>query len=140
MAVGIRAPALMHWPAKVPAGVVDSTPSQAFAWKDFLAAAAEGRYEPMKSDVYTQYEFPWGGATEAFREFKARKGKVRGLQQMVRVGDYVALRVRMREGGAAVRLYNVSEDPFQTRDLTGDQAQRARLAEMTKILDERSRD
>ena len=137
---GMRVPALMHWPAKVPAGVVDSTPSQAFAWKDFLAAAAEGRYEPMKSDVYTQYEFPWGGATEAFREFKARKGKVRGLQQMVRVGDYVALRVRMREGGAAVRLYNVSEDPFQTRDLAGDQAQRTRLAEMTKILDERYRD
>ena len=137
---GMRVPALMHWPAKVPAGAVDSTPSQAFAWKDFLAAAAEGRYEPMKSDVYTQYEFPWGGATEAFREFKVRKGKVRGLQQMVRVGDYVALRVRMREGGAAVRLYNVSEDPFQTRDLAGDPAQRARLAEMTKILDERYRD
>lgn len=137
---GMRVLALMHWPAKVPAGVVDSIPSQAFAWKDFLAAAAEGRYEPMKSDVYTQYEFPWGGATEAFREFKARKGKVRGLQQMVRVGDYVALRVRMREGGAAVRLYNVSEDPFQTRDLAGDPAQRTRLAEMTKILDERYRD
>ena len=137
---GMRVPALMHWPAKVPAGVVDSTPSQAFAWKDFLAAAAEGRYEPMKSDVYTQYEFPWGGATEAFREFKVRKGKVRGLQQMVRVGDYVALRVRMREGGAAVRLYNVSEDPFQMRDLAGDPAQRTRLAEMTKILDERYRD
>ena len=137
---GMRVPALMHWPAKVPAGAVDATPSQAFAWKDFLAAAAEGRYEPMKSDVYTQYEFPWGGATEAFREFKARKGKVRGLQQMVRVGDYVALRVRMREGGAAVRLYNVSEDPFQTRDLAGDPAQRARLVEMTKILDERYRD
>ena len=137
---GMRVPALMHWPAKVPAGAVDATPSQAFAWKDFLAAAAEGRYEPMKSDVYTQYEFPWGGATEAFREFKVRKGKVRGLQQMVRVGDYVALRVRMREGGAAVRLYNVSEDPFQTRDLAGDPAQRTRLAEMTKILDERYRD
>ena len=61
-----------------------------------LAAAAEGRYEPMNSLVYTQYEFPWGGDTEAFREFKARKGEVRGLQQMVRESDYVALRVRLR--------------------------------------------
>lgn len=91
----------------------------------------------MKSLVYTRYEFPWNGATEAFREFKARKGKVRGLQQMVRVGDYVALRVRMREGGAKVRLYNVVADPFQERDLADAPEQRTRLAEMTKMLDDR---
>lgn len=135
---GMRVPALLHWPAKVPSGAVDATPSQAHAWKDFLAAAAEGRYEPMKSLVYTRYEFPWNGATEAFREFKARKGKVRGLQQMVRVGDYVALRVRMREGGAKVRLYNVVADPFQEHDLADAPEQRTRLAEMTKMLDDRS--
>lgn len=137
---GMRVPALIYWPAKVPSGAVDATPSQAHAWKDFLAAAAEGRYEPMKSFVYTQYEFPWDGATEAFREFKARKGKVRGLQQMVRVGDYVALRVRMREGGAQVRLYNVTKDPFQEHDLADAPEQRARLMEMTKMLDERRKD
>ena len=134
---GMRVPALIHWPAKVPSGVVDATPSQAHAWKKFLAAAAEGRYEPMKSLVYTRYEFPWNGTTEAFREFKARKGKVRGLQQMVRVGDYVALRVRMREGGAKVRLYNVVADPFQEHDLADAPEQRTRLAEMTKMLDDR---
>ena len=134
---GMRVPALIHWPTKVPSGVTDATPSQAHAWKDFLAAAAEGRYEPMKSLVYTRYEFPWNGATEAFREFKARKGKVRGLQQMVRVGDYVAFRVRMREGGARVRLYNVVADPFQEHDLADAPEHRTRLTEMTKMLDDR---
>ena len=91
----------------------------------------------MESAVYTQYEFPWEGGTAAFNEFKARKGSVRGLQQMVRKGDYVALRTRMREGGdgAKVRLYNVVEDPFQERDLSADPAQRGRLAEMSAMLD-----
>ena len=131
---GMRVPALIHWPAKVPSGVVDPTPSQSHAWKDFMSAAADGRYEPMRSEVSTQYEFPWDGATEAFREFKARKGKVRGLQQMVRDGDYVALRVRMREGGSKVRLYNVVKDPFQTTDLADAPDQQSRLAKMTKLL------
>ena len=136
---GMRVPALVRWPAVIAPGTVDSTPSQSHAWMNLLAAASEGRYEPMKSLVYTQYEFPWGGDTEAFNEFKARKGEVRGLQQMVREGDYVALRTRMREGSAKVRLYNVVKDPFQANDLSGDPEQADRLAALTAILDERYR-
>ena len=136
---GMRVPAFVSWPAEIASGTVDATPSQSHAWMNLLAAAAEGRYEPMSSLVYTQYEFPWGGGTEAFNEFQARKGAVRGLQQMVRVGDFVALRTRMREGGTKVRLYNVVEDPYQSRDLAADPAQQTRLAEMTAILDARFR-
>ena len=62
---------------------------------------------------------------------------MRGLQQMVREGDYVALRTRMREGGARVRLYNVVDDPFETRDLASLPEQRARLEHLTAILDAR---
>ena len=136
---GMRVPALVRWPAVIAPGTVDSTPSQSHAWMNLLAAASEGRYEPMKSLVYTQYEFPWGGDTEAFNEFKARKGEVRGLQQMVREGDYVALRTRMREGSAKVRLYNVVKDPFQANDLSVDPEQADRLAALTAILEERLR-
>ena len=136
---GMRVPAFVRWPAQIAPGTVDSTPSQSHAWMKFLAAAAEGRVAPMTSPVYTQYEFPWGGGTEAFNEFKARKGAVRGLQQMVRIGDYVALRTRMRDGAAKVRLYNVVKDPFQLNDLSGDVGERKRLAEMTAILDSRLR-
>ena len=136
---GMRIPALVSWPAAIEPGTVDATPSQSHAWKGLLAAAAEGRYEPMNSLVYTQYEVPWNGDTEAFREFKSRKGEVRGLQQMVREGDYVALRVRMREGNARVRLYNVAEDPFQTRDLSGEPDQQDRLHRLTTIHEERLR-
>ena len=136
---GMRVPAVVRWPAAIAPGTRDPAPSQSHAWMGMLAAAAEGRYEPMKSLVYSQYEFPWGGRTAAFNEFKARKGEVRGLQQMVRVGDWVALRVRMREGNAKTRLYNVAEDPFQSRDLSADPAEQTRLSEMTAILDRRLR-
>ena len=136
---GMRVPALVRWPEKIASGTVIRSPSQSYAWMKFIESAAEGRYEPMESIVYTQYEFPWDGWTEAFDEFKARKGSVRGLQQMVRVGDYVALRTRMREGGAKVRLYDVVKDPFQEKDLSSEAGQAERLKKMTEILDKRYR-
>ena len=150
---GMRVPAMACWPARIKPGTVDAAPSQFHDWMATLAdiggvekpEVCDGvslmpRWEGKEGEpslVYTQYEFPWGGGTEAFNEFKARKGDVRGLQQMVREGDYVALRTRMRDGGARVRLYNVVEDPFQERDLSGEPEQGERLARLSAILDER---
>ncbi|MBO6067312.1 MAG: hypothetical protein J6P80_04080 [Kiritimatiellae bacterium] len=56
---------------------------------------------------------------------------------MVRDGDYVALRTRMRDGDAAVRLYNVVEDPFEAHDLAALPEHRERLERMTAELDRR---
>ena len=97
------------------------------------------RASARPSLVYVQYEFPWGGSTEAFREFESRKAPVRGLQQMLREGDYVALRTRIREGGSKTRLYNVVEDPFQSHDLSGLAEQKERLAALERVLDDRLR-
>ena len=96
-----------------------------------------GAASARPSLVYSQYEFPWGGSTVVFREFESRKAPVRGLQQMLRVGDYVALRTRIREGGANTRLYNVVKDPFQKDDLSALPEQKGRLSEMERTLDER---
>lgn len=162
---GMRVPACVCWPARLAAGTLDVSPSQFHDWLPTLADAGrggEGAIAPAPGEgvsllprwprtdspkaaavdappslVYTQYEFPWGGSTEAFKAFESRKAPVRGLQQMVREGDYVALRTRMREGGARVRLYNVVDDPFETRDLAELPEQRARLEHLTAILDER---
>ena len=159
---GMRVPAFVRWPGRIAPGTIDRTPSQSHDWMATLADAAgvpqngDGRKElfaegvsllPRWTDgatapesvVYTQYEFPWDGGTQAFKEFKSRKGAVRGLQQMVRVGDYVALRVRMREDDSKVRLYNVVSDPFQSEDLAGKPEHAVRLKAMTAILDERRR-
>ena len=54
-------------------------------------------------------------------------------------GDYVALRTRIREGAAKVRLYNVVEDPFQKNDLSGLAEHQERLRDMARILEERLR-
>ena len=156
---GMRVPTFVRWPARISGGRKDDAPSQFHDWMATLADVAgteapkesEGvslfpRWDKLRSAkifkpslVYSQYEFPWGGGTEAFREFESRKAHVRGLQQMLRVGDYVALRTRIREGGAKVRLYNVVEDPFQKNDLSGLSEQQERLRDMARILEERLR-
>ena len=56
---------------------------------------------------------------------------------MVRVGDYVALRTRIREGNAKTRLYNVVEDPVPKSDLSSRAEQQDRLRAMERSLDER---
>ena len=153
---GMRVPTFVRWPAHIGDGSTDSAPSQFHDWLATLAdvagaavpAETEGvsliprwrkghEKKTLPSLVYSQYEFPWGGRTEAFAEFESRKVPVRGLQQMLRVGDYVALRTRIREGGARTRLYNVVEDPFQENDLSGLAEQKDRMRDMEHTLDER---
>ena len=153
---GMRVPTFVRWPTGIASGLKDDAPSQFHDWMATLAAAA-GAAAPTETEgvsllprwnakttahakpslVYSQYEFPWGGRTEAFRAFESRKAPVRGLQQMVRVGDYVALRTRIREGNAKTRLYNVVEDPFQQNDLSSRAEQQDRLRDMARTLDER---
>ena len=153
---GMRVPTFVRWPPRIARGLKDDAPSQFHDWMATLAEAA-GAAAPTETEgvsllprwgaktaaqakpslVYSQYEFPWGGRTEAFREFESRKAPVRGLQQMLRVGDYVALRTRIREGNAKTRLYNVVEDPFQKSDLSSRAEQQNRLRAMERTLDER---
>lgn len=152
---GMRVPAIVRWPAAIPAGKVDSSPSQFHDWMATFAAAA-GVAAPPESEgvsllprwtggksapsiVYAQYEFPYDGGSGTFARFKARKGRVRGLQQMVRSGDYVALRTRMREDGAKTRLYNVVADPFEENDLAARPEHAELLRRLESILDGRFR-
>jgi len=156
---GMRVPTFVRWPARISGGWNDNTPSQFHDWMATLAHAAdttapkesEGvslllRWDKFRnakafvpSLVYSQYEFPWGGSTEAFREFESRKAPVRGLQQMLRDGDYVAVRTRIREGNSKTRLYNVVADPFQEHDLSGLAEQKERLRAMERVLEDRLR-
>ena len=153
---GMRVPTFVRWPVQIKGGSTDNSPSQFHDWIATLADAA-GTAAPTETEgvsllprwgeglgreakpslVYSQYEFPWSGSTEAFRAFESRKSPVRGLQQMLRVGDYVAVRTRIREGGTKTRLYNVVEDPFQNHDLSGLTEQKDRLHNMERTLDER---
>ena len=155
---GLRVPTAVRWPARIKPGTRDAEPSQSHDWMATLAAAANVAPPPIctgvsllprwgaaekdavvrPSLVYSQYDFPWAGSTEAFREFAARKAPVRGLQQMIRVGRYVALRTRIGEsGGGAIRLFDVVADPFEEHDLAALPEHAARVSEMKAALDAR---
>ena len=157
---GMRVPAAVRWPARIKPGLSDAEPSQFHDWMATLAAAAGVAAPPECSGVsllprwgagadgetarpslvYSQYCFPWAGASAAYREFAARKAPVRGLQQMLRVGRYVALRTRIGEdGGGKVRLFDVVADPFESRDLADAPEHAARVSEMKDVLDARLR-
>ena len=155
---GLRAPAAVRWPARIKPGACDAEPSQSHDWMATLAAAAgvaappgcDGvsllprwgaggcRESAPPSLVYSQYNFPWAGASAAYREFAARKAPVRGLQQMIRDGRYVALRTRIgEEGGGAIRLYDVVADPFEEHDLAAAPEHAGRVSKMKAALDAR---
>ena len=105
-----------------------------FGGVSLLPRWTKGSAGALPSRIYSAYNFPWQGSTEAFKEFKARKGEVRGQQQMVREGDFVALRTRMGNGSSKVRLYNVVNDPYQKEDLSAKPQYAEKLKHLTEIL------
>lgn len=155
---GMRVPTCVRWPARIAAGTHDDSPSQFHDWMATLADAA-GTTCPNESEgvsllprlcpsdkparpslVYCQYDYPWGQPTDAFYEFAARKGLVRGCQQMIREGDFVALRTRIGDTpNGPLRLYDVVRDPFQSHDLSSEPEHQERLARLKALLDSRLR-
>ena len=156
---GLRVPAFVNWPKGIAPGQTDAAPSQFHDWMATLAeigGLSQQDAESFKfggvsllprwigksasapcSRIYSAYNFPWQGSTEAFKEFRARKCEVRGQQQMVREGDFVALRTKMNDGASKVRLYNVTKDPYQEEDLSAKPQYTEKLRHLTKILDAR---
>lgn len=157
---GLRVPTFVNWPKGIAPGQVDAMASQFHDWMATLADVAGVTGEERrtldlsgvsllprwrgasadkcpKSRIYCEYNFPWQGSTAAFREFKARKGSVRGRQQMVRDGDFVALRTEMDKGHSPVRLYDVLSDPFQRMDLSKDARYADKLKYLTDLLDKK---
>ena len=59
---------------------------------------------------------------------------------MVRSGDFVALRTRIREDGKRTRLYNVVNDPFEERDLSSVPEYADILKRLEAVLDGRFRE
>ena len=154
---GLRVPTFVNWPNGITSGQIDAAPSQFHDWMATLAEIGgvsqkekeeykfggvsllprwtKGSTSALPSRIYSAYNFPWQGSTEAFKEFKARKGEVRGQQQMVREGDFVALRTRMGNGSSKVRIYNVVKDPYQKEDLSAKPQYIEKLKRLTEILD-----
>ena len=137
---GLREPTFALWPGVIPADPekprVCDHPFQFPAWMATLAEVAglpqpahcdgtsilpalTGAGTPLPARIYCEYQD--GGSGQGFQ-----------FEQMVRDGDYVLVRNKGLNGPRA--LYDVVNDPGQTRDLSKDPAQAGRLRRMTDLL------
>lgn len=153
---GMREPTFVRWPGAIKAGLVSSMPSSFADWMPTLAEVADakggyvtdgvslapllgvaedGRRQETPT-VYCEYAGQPGGGGD-FKEFAARKGgvaAVRGQQQMVRRGDFVALRTAIKTKDDPLRLYNVVRDPYQTHNLASDPMYAGVLADLRRLM------
>lgn len=130
---GVRAGALVRWPAGTPKGRISDSPCQAHDWLATFAELA-GVGAPARSDgtslvpsltgenlqptsqVYVEYLN--GSKTPGYPEFeKSRQEGVRKQMQMIRFGDHVGVRYNVRRHAEPFEIYNVRIDPKQTENL-----------------------
>lgn len=133
---GIRMPAIVRWPAGIPAATTSAAPSQ---FHDWLATFAElaGVRVPERSDgvslvptltgegvqkkgtVYSEYYY--SGSTPNYSDFEvAHRGVARNHQQVIQIGDFKAIRTNISSHeGSDFRIYNVATDVKETTDLNG---------------------
>ena len=146
---GVREPTIAWWPGRVPAGTVSDVVSGFWDWMPTLANVA-GLVPPAQADGvsllptltgvgrqrsrgYVYGEYFVNSKTPACDDVFARKGVTgRGQQQMLRVGNLVAIRTQITSHHDPLRLYNVRTDPHEDHNLAAasNPAELARLKDM----------
>jgi Arylsulfatase A and related enzymes len=144
---GTRVPTLVRWPKRFPAGQVLARPSAQWDWLPTLADAAglpapargdgisllpelEGRVpERPRDPLYFEYAFQ--GRTPAYSDFAPnRRNRARNQMQALRWGDYVGVRYDVQSADDEFEIYNVIDDPGETKNLSAD----PRLAHLRREL------
>ncbi len=123
---GIRVPFIARWPGTVEAGAVNDSPvhfQDLFATAGALAGAAVPPGLDSRDLLPTLKGAGAPPAAPLYWEFHER-----GSAEAVRFGRWKAIRSPMQTG--AVRLYDLTDDPGETRDLAGapDHAERVQAA------------
>ncbi len=133
---GIRVPAIVRWPAGIPASTTSAFPSQFHDWLPTFAELA-GESKPARSDgvslvpaltgqgtqkngtVYSEYYF--SGSTPGYTDFEtSHRGVARNHQQTIQIGDFKGIRTNISSHEETdFRIYNVATDPKETTDLSG---------------------
>jgi arylsulfatase A-like enzyme len=114
---GIRVPAIVRWPGRVPAGSTSDFVSGFEDWMPTildLVGAAEST--PEESDGVSLVP-TLRGKTQDPRPFLYREFPSYGGQQIIRVGDWKAVRQNMNRGNLAIELYNLAEDPGEENNV-----------------------
>ena len=132
---GVREPAIVSWPARIPADQVIAEPSAMYDWMATFAEAAgipaparsdgvsllpllSGERESVAHPVYVEYFN--NQKTPEYGEFQpAHRGRARNQMQLIRLGDFSGVRYDIQSAGDDFEIYNVVEDPQQSEDLGG---------------------
>lgn len=149
---GIRVPTLAWWPSDIPAGTIDSSPSQFHDWMATMADVA-GVASPAISDgvslvptitasgkrrdsqIYVEYA--QGGRTRAYNDFEPRKrNHKRGQMQVVMLDGYKGLRVNITDPHAPFEIYDLKSNRSETKNLadTSPQFQRLQQRMQNQVL------
>lgn len=137
---GIRVPTVVRWPGQL-AGVTGSEtnphevsyPSAIWDWMPTFADLA-GVPAPAWCDGvslvpvltgkgkqrdkgYLYFEFTNHYETPNYDEFPNHGGRKRGQMQCLRIGDYMGIRTQIKNADTNFEIYNVVNDPSQSRDL-----------------------
>ncbi|MEM6571398.1 MAG: sulfatase-like hydrolase/transferase [Planctomycetota bacterium] len=130
---GIRVPTLAWWPGTVPAGLVDTTPSQSHDWMPTFAELA-GVPAPARTDgvslvrsmtgagdrrgstVYVEYK--GGGKSPNYAEFdESHRARKRGQEQVVFLDGLKGIRVDVESHADRFEIYDVEHDPREAENL-----------------------
>lgn len=137
---GIREPAFAWWPGSIPSGRVESSPAQFQCWMPTLADVA-GLPQPAHSDGTSLLPGMTGSGTQLpsriYAEHKQDSGTTYGNDnqfQVIREGDFTAIRRNIASAAGAIELYNVKTDLKQATNLANDPAYSHRVAYMRHLM------
>lgn len=138
---GVRVPALVTWPAGIPAGRASDHANTSVDWLPTLCelagVPAPGHTDGISLVPLLRGQSGQGEHTRIYHEFQddatttaiidavlTRKGYTtgqnRGFQQSVRSGSFKALRYQTSAQTTPVRLHEVSLDPYESTNRAGD--------------------
>lgn len=132
---GVRMPSIIRWPDQVAGGKVITAPSTLYDWLPTFTEAAglpaparvdgvsllpvlTGKGKQQESLVYSEYYE--GGVTPSFEEFDPKhRNRRRNQMQLIRIGDNVGVRYDIQSADDDFEIYNVVNDPQETKNLAG---------------------
>jgi len=113
---GIRVPMIVRWPEKIPAARVSN---DVWSFWDFLPTVAElvGAERPREIDGVSILPMLLGQRQPVQHEYFYWEFYERGFQQAIRAGDWKGVKL---EGKKPLELYDLANDPGETRDLAAE--------------------
>ncbi len=127
---GIRVPALVRWPGKVPAGQVTSFVSGFEDWMPTLAQCA-GIPTPENIDGISLTPTLLGHS-QPTRPYLYREFPGYGGQQSIRVGKWKAIHQAMHRGKRKLELYDLENDPSEAHNVA--QQFPEKVAELSQLM------